>query len=748
MSTSDEAPPAPPLLLTADDLAGVLGYIDEAILCCDDAATITFVSPGIRHILGIDPTSMVGRNVVDFVHPDNLTEVVEGLARWAGRRGSPQGEIIRLTTADGGWRAVRFDSHIGDLGALGSYSFTLAAAGAVDSQARELRSRIQHEERVIRLASAFLQVRHEDFDKGLDTALEALAALEWITRVSVWVTDPTRPNRMLLRASWTAPANAPLNELPEVLRISESSQMARLLRGEEVRLVEPWAEADTDSVVAESRRAGNVSLLSFPMMSDGTCIGAVTLSSTLMNVAYEASHASMLRAGAAIISQALVRHQAETRLAVQARTDRVTGLGNRWAFEESIEQALASVASGRSPGFGLALLDLDGFKVVNDAHGHAVGDRLLVDIAQRLRSAADDHTVLSRLGGDELLVLIDDAADRTEVLGRLHVLLDALRVPFDAAGVPHVLTASVGVVHATDATVEGGELLRRADVAMFRAKARGGDLVVVDDPTARNDDEARHDREQQLRRAVASDEIVVHFQGEWDLATGALRGAEALARWEHPTEGLLAAGTFIPLAEAIGVIGDLGLAVLRRACAAASPWVDALGPGGFVLRVNVAAAQLGQHDLVERIDDILTDTGFPPTALCLELTESTLLADPAAAATQFERLRARGVGLAIDDFGTGYSSIAQLKDLPLTALKIDRSFVEGLPDDPVDRAIVQATIEMARALSLDVTAEGVETPGQRDALVALGCTYAQGFLLARPEPVEAFARRIQESLPV
>jgi diguanylate cyclase (GGDEF)-like protein/PAS domain S-box-containing protein len=746
VSETDEAPRAP-LLLTADDLSGMLGYIDEAILCCDDAGTITFVSPGIRHILGIDPASMVGRNVVDFVHPDNLTEVVEGLARWAGRRGSPRGEVIRLTTADGGWRAVRYDSRIGDLGALGSYSFTLAAAGEVDSQARELRSRIQHEERVVRLASAFLEVRHEDFDKGLDNALEALAALEWITRVSVWVTDPTRPDRMLLRASWTAPANAPATALPDKVRISDSPVLSRLTRGEEVRIVGPWSDDDEDGMAQYARQSEVVSLLSFPMMSDGTCIGAVTLSSTLMNVAYEATHASMLRAGAAIISQALVRHEAEARLAVQARTDRVTGLGNRWAFEESIERALASVASGRSPGFGLALLDLDGFKVVNDAHGHAVGDRLLVDIAHRLRSAADDRTVLSRLGGDELLVLFDDAADRAEVLDRLQTLLLALRVPFDTAGTPHVLTASVGVVHATDASMDGGELLRRADVAMFRAKARGGDLVVLDDPTDRSDEAILHDREQQLRRAVADGDIDVHFQGEWDLATGALRGAEALARWEHPTEGLLAAGTFIPLAEAIGVIGDLGLAVLRRACTAAAPWVAALGPGGFVLRVNVAAAQLGEHDLVERIDDILADSGFPPAALCLELTESTLLADPAAAATQFERLRARGIGLAIDDFGTGYSSIAQLKDLPLTALKIDRSFVEGLPEDPVDRAIVQATIEMARALSLDVTAEGVETPEQRDALVALGCTHAQGFLLARPEPVEAFARRVQESLP-
>jgi diguanylate cyclase (GGDEF)-like protein/PAS domain S-box-containing protein len=744
VSEPEQAPPAP-LLLTTDDLAGVLGYIDETILCCDDAGVITFVSGGIRHLLGIDPSSMVGRNVVDFVHPDNLTEVVEGLARWTGRRGSPQGEIIRLTTADGGWRAVRFDSHIGDLGALGSFSFTLAAAGAVDSQARELRSRIQHEERVIRLASAFLEVRHEDFDKGLDTALEALAALEWITRVSVWVTDPTRHDRMILRASWTAPANAPLTPLPDVLRISESTQMARLLRGEEVRICSPWDEGDPDMVVQAALAAGTVSLLSFPMMSDGTCIGAVTLSSTLTNVAYEASHASMLRAGAAIISQALVRHQAEARLSAQARTDRVTGLGNRWAFEESIEQALASVASGRSPGFGLALLDLDGFKVVNDAHGHAVGDRLLADIAHRLQSAADERTILSRLGGDELLVLIDDAADRDEVLDRLGLLLDALRIPFDTAGVAHVMTASVGVVHAADACVDGGELLRRADVAMFRAKARGGDLVVVDDATARLDDAARLDKEQALRRAVAADEITVHFQGEWDLSTGVLRGAEALARWEHPTEGLLDAGGFIPLAEAIGVIGDIGMAVLRQACAEAAPWVAALGPGGFVLRVNVAAAQLGQPDLVEQIDDVLTDTGFPPTALCLELTESTLLADPTAAAAQLARIRARGVGLAIDDFGTGYSSIAQLKVLPLTALKVDRTFVKGLPDDPVDRAIVQATIEMARALSLDVTAEGVETPEQRGALVALGCPYAQGFLLARPEPGEAFARRVQEA---
>ncbi len=742
MTDEERTAAAADLSLTVDALTMLFEHVEELVLCCDVDGTLRFASRAVGNLLGYDPRAVLGRNMVDFIHPDDLPAILEGLQRWTDRAGAPFGAEVRVRTVEGEWRRLRYDTVVGDaLGALGTLVITLRPDLVGADERSSLRSRPLAEERVVRLASVFLDHAVDDFDKAMHGALDELAGLDSVTRSSVYLSDGN--GWVVQRALWQACANAPELALPARLRVADLHLTRELAAGREVRLSMPWSHG---MEMARERdlfeRAGLRSLVAAPMINEDRFVGMVMLESTIGNLAFDATHSNALRSAAAIFTGAVVRHEVELRLADQARTDRVTGLGNRWAFDQALDLALTDLAVGVSPGVGLALMDLDRFKVINDSLGHAAGDRLLRDIASRLRSAADDDTVLARLGGDELLVLVDRSADVNDSEARITRLVRALDPPFDVAGQARRVTASVGLVHAGDATVGAGELLRRADVAMYRAKAQGGRTVAVDDPRSRAREGARLWREAELRVALQGSAIVPHYQGEWDLLTGELLGAEALVRWRHPRDGLLEAGAFVPMAEEVGLIDELGERVLSCACREAAAWVRARGSQRFVLRVNLAADQLRHDDLPSRVRAQLQEAGLPAEALCLELTESTLLADPVAAVARFEELRADGVGLAIDDFGTGYSSILQLKRLPVTALKIDRSFVSGLPDSDLDRAIVRATVQLADALGATVTAEGVETPEQRDALIELGCTRAQGYFLSRPEPAPAFAARL------
>ena len=731
-----------PIDLTGSALAALFNYVDEAVLCCLDDGTITFASPGLRTLLGYDPESMVGHSVFEFVDPDFQERLANSLARWQHRSGNPRGAPALVKLADGSAEMVHYDTTIGvDLGRLGSMVLTLRLLSDVVGPSRQQHG-LLNEDRLVKLASAFIDVPVEDFEKGLHNAMAVLASLEWVTRVSVWQVVGAGGDRMGLRAEWLASSSEPQVPLVDRMRFTDSRLVELVSRGEEVHLTEPW---DVDGEFEVDARAalanGNASIMGVPMLSAGEVTGMILLESTVGQVAFGAAHTSTVRAAAAIIAGAFVRHEAELQLSEQARTDRVTGLGNRWAFDEALQEALHDLRSGLSRGIGLALIDLDRFKLVNDALGHSAGDTLLAGVAARLLGAANDQTLVARLGGDELLVLISDSASADDSHAALEDLLGSLELPFHVAGEILSVTASVGLVHAADGSSDAEDLLRRADVAMYRAKAAGGDVIDLDRAGRDSDLWSQLQLEVELRRAIQDDDLQVHYQGEWDLVTGELLGAEALVRWVHPVEGMMNAADFVPLAEERGLINQLGRRVLNRACHDMAA-LAANSTKPFILRVNLAAAQLRQADLADQIADVLEDGGLEPEALCLELTESTLLADPLGSEPVFASLRELGVGLAIDDFGTGYSSLGQLQYMPITALKIDRSFVAGLPDSAVDRAIVRTTVQLADALDVTVTAEGIETEAQRDALVELGCRRGQGYLLSHPEPLEEFRARL------
>lgn len=426
------------------------------------------------------------------------------------------------------------------------------------------------------------------------------------------------------------------------------------------------------------------------------------------------------------------RHQAQERLRELALTDALTGLPNR---AHAIEIASQKMAEGRLR--AIALIDLDGFKHINDRFGHPAGDQILQNVAVRLTSFVSDRGLVARLGGDEFLVLLYDA-DSAQPSGTAGALLENLgSEPFAVAGRHHVITASCGLV-SVDPTAPPtlDPVLANADLALYRAKATGGATWHIYSPADRNAYEARLELEEELALATARGEFVLHYQPQIRLADGELTGAEALLRWRHPHRGLLQPGAFIDVLEISRHARTVGDWVMEEACRQAASWWRA----GYQLRVavNLFADQLSADDLAATIGKALSDHGLPARALELELTESIALDADERTRARLMALRALGVQLAFDDFGTGFASLTTLKDFPIQRLKVDRSFVAQLPRNEHDKAIVEAVLALARPLDLDVIAEGIETAEQEDYLRARGCQEGQGYRFGKPMPAEEF----------
>ncbi len=415
----------------------------------------------------------------------------------------------------------------------------------------------------------------------------------------------------------------------------------------------------------------------------------------------------------------------------QARTDELTRLPNRRLLLERTAHVLEG-ASAQRP-CALLLLDLDGFKEVNDSLGHAAGDSLLREIGPRLQSALRPGELLARLGGDEFAVLLPDVDldSARETAQRLHALVGR---PFTIQGIRLHVGVSIGVATAPVPATTVQELLRCADVAMYSAKAsREGVHVYVPDPHGGNGDRLRTMEE--LRTALVDDQLLVHLQPQVDLRDGRVVGAEALVRWQHPVRGLLSPAELLPAAEQAGLLRPLTDTVLELALAAAARW---WAIGRVPVSVNLAAANVSDLDLPGKVAAALARHGLPSAALTLELVEDTLMADPERGRQVLASLRRLGVRTSIDDYGTGYSSLSYLRHLPADELKLDRSLTADVADDPRAAAIVEHTVALAHALGLRLVAEGVEDDRTARVLERLGCDVAQGFGIARPMPVGAF----------
>jgi diguanylate cyclase (GGDEF)-like protein len=427
----------------------------------------------------------------------------------------------------------------------------------------------------------------------------------------------------------------------------------------------------------------------------------------------------------------------------QAFTDSLTGIANRALFEDRAAHAIERSAGSRER-VAVLMVDLDDFKLVNDGMGHASGDELIRLVAERISAAARPSDTVARLGGDEFAVLLEGVRGLDDALGVAERLRQQFDRPFHLDGADVVVSASVGVAM-SGGSATGTELLRRADLAMYRVKDRGKNATAFFDPAMEERAIDRLDVLGALRKALESDELVAHYQPIVELETGTVVGAEALLRWERPGQGLVAPLDFIPLAEETGLILPVGAWILREACTQAREWREQGAPD-VPVGVNVSARQLIDPDFERMVEETLAETRLPGEALVLEVTESSVMQNPELTIPKLERIVDQGIRLTLDDFGEGYSSLSHIRRLPVHGLKIAMPFVRELGDPDGDPRLVRGIIELAHMLELALVAEGVETPEQRDALRSFGCPYGQGFLFARPLELSALRALLLEKV--
>jgi diguanylate cyclase (GGDEF)-like protein len=431
------------------------------------------------------------------------------------------------------------------------------------------------------------------------------------------------------------------------------------------------------------------------------------------------------------------RRQNEAKVAFMAHHDLLTGLANRSLFMEKIEEAGARLRR-RGESFTVFMLDLDRFKDVNDSLGHPAGDALLKEMGQRLRGSLRETDVLARLGGDEFAILQSGEPDQREAAIMLAVrIIELVEEPFELDGGRVSVGTSIGIALAPQDGVDPDELLKKADLALYRTKAAGRNGFNFFNPEMTAEVDARHRLENELRDALARQQFEIHYQLVVDMTTREPRGAEALIRWRHPTKGLIAPDRFIPLAEDTGLIVPLGAWILQKACADAAAW-----PAHIKLSVNLSPVQFRKGDVFDLILCALVDTGLPPERLEIEITESVLLESESNYRVVLQQLKNIGITIVLDDFGTGYSSLGYLTTFPVDKIKIDKSFTHGLLQRADCAAVVASVLTLARGLDIATTAEGVETEEQCEMLQAAGVNLAQGWLFGRPCPVAelGFAR--------
>ncbi len=444
------------------------------------------------------------------------------------------------------------------------------------------------------------------------------------------------------------------------------------------------------------------------------------------------------------------RRAHEQELTARALTDHLTGLPNRTLLSDRMHTAIATIAR-RGRGAAVLFIDVDRFKMVNDSLGHRTGDLLLVALAGRLRAAVRPDDTVARLGGDEFVVLCQELAHPAEAVEVAERIFGALDAPFSLGTRSHRVDVSIGIAHATTPDAVPDDLLRDADVAMYQAKAAGGGRIEVFTPALHLQARHRLDLEDELREGLVADQLVAYFQPVVELRSalgrpaGTVVGFEALVRWHHPTRGIIEPSRFIASAEETGLIVPLGEAVLDQACRHLATWRARPGGEHLTVAVNLSGRQLVEPGLCATVAALLSTHGLPPQALCLEITESMLMAESSAAAATLAALDELGVALAVDDFGTGFSSLLYLRRFPVKILKLDRSFVSGVASNETDATIVGAMVDLAHSLGMSAVAEGVETRAQLAALRARGCDRGQGYLWSAPVAPDIAGRVLDES---
>jgi diguanylate cyclase (GGDEF)-like protein/PAS domain S-box-containing protein len=693
----------------------------DVIAVCDPVGTILYVTPSVEAVLGYKPEEIIGTNGYQFVRPDDREELTASLTRLLEGTSAPRAVELRGVHKDGSVRYVEL---------VPTNLIDDPAVAGIVLNVRDITERKRAEEELRLLQTVVLAI---DEAADLGTALEV--TVQQVCEVTGWAsgaawTPLPDGSALQLRRSWSRPD-------PRLQAFAQDRQAVELppgvgLPGRAWASGEPSLATGVGANDASVRQAGLDVAVAVPVLAEREVVAVLEL----FNVAEGRDDRRVLSLVATVASQlgtVIERKRAQERLAHQALHDPLTELPNRALFLDRLALALARLRRRRSS-MAVLFADVDRFKVVNDSLGHDAGDRLLVALSRRLRDVLRPGDTLARFGGDEFAVLCEDVPE-ADVIGIAERMTDALAEPFTVGGREVFVSMSVGIAVARDPDQRPAALLRDADAAMYLAKDRGRARFEVFDEAMRDESTERLLLENALRRAPERGELRALYQPIVRLVDGTMVAAEALVRWVHPERGLLEASQFVPLAEETGIIVPVGGWVLEEACRQAATW-----PGNGdapAVSVNLSARQLSRPDLVDLVAHALRESGLNPDRLWLEITESVLMEDADTAVAALERLRALGAHLSVDDFGTGYSSLAYLRRFPVDSLKVDRSFVAGLGQDPEDSAIVEAVVSMAHSLHLSVVAEGVETLEQLTRLRELGCELAQGFYFAAPVPSSA-----------
>ncbi len=673
-------------------LSALLYRGHEVAFLVDASGTVVFVPELEAPPLGYRPDESVGRSAFFFVHPDDVAKARTVLAAAIATEAPQPPVVLRGLAKDGTWRMLEIAV---------TNMLSNPVVGGLLVNMRDVTERVAMEE-ALRAGEAL-------YRSILETAVEG-----------IWLIDRTGQT-LFANESMAGMLGRKLAELtttnvfevipPEAHDEARRRLANRHLVGHEIYEL-PFVAADGEPRLA--------SVSASPLFVAGKYVGSLCMVSDITD-----------------------RKRAELELQRRALYDDVTGLPNRTLLQDRLSQALRQRTSSQS--IGLLFIDLDDFKAVNDSYGHQAGDVVLREIAQRLASVVREGDTLARLAGDEFVVVCPDIEGELEADALSQRILAAIARPIAVAGTHVTVDASIGIaLH--EAPRDGEQLVRDADVAMLQAKRQGrGRHVMFDAHVARK---SRYHLEdvRQLRLGLDRGEVEVFYQPQVDLEAGSICSVEALARWRHPSRGLLRPSQFIDLAEASGVIVQLGRYVLRAACMQAARWSRQL-PRALPIAVNVSARQLDDTELANTVRDALQGSELPPELLALEITETALMSDPDRALRVLTDLRDQGIRIAIDDFGTGYSSLSHLKRLPVDEIKIDREFVDGVDVEGDDRSIVDAVVSMAKALDLRVVGEGVETEAQADALQAIGCNVVQGFLFGHPAPAEQITEAMTMAPP-
>jgi diguanylate cyclase (GGDEF)-like protein len=688
---------------------------------------------------GFDPQALTGRRLEEFLagptYESVLPHFTAALAGETRRFDVTEGERSFRTTVV----PVAEDGAV-----VGVLSVGWDEGPLLQAERRlgeELRGRLSQQAVVARLGE--LALRRPDLDTLVHAACRAVSMSLGVELVALWEATED-PGQMRVRAGVGWPEGYVGSEHPVAHFADEEGRRAYAqgpLVIDDLRTFTRWRARPL-------REQGVVSLAQVIVGRTDDPIGLLGAFSR-EHRAFSAHDLDFLLTISYVLTGAIEGRRAEERIRHDALHDGLTGLPNRALLLEHLRHALARTErDGRR--IALFFLDVDHLKVLNDSLGHHAGDEMLRAVGPRLRGILRAADTVARFGGDEFAVLVEDVEDETDALKLAARVVGAFEEPFDVAGEPRSGSVSVGVVVSDPAAPRGpDELLSDADAAMYRAKERGRGRYEAFDAGLRARITARLQVEADLRRALQGEgRLWVAYQPFYELPERRIAGVEALVRWDHPRRGPVGPADFIPVAEDSGLIVELGERVLRAACLQVARWQAETPARDLRLSVNISARQMALSSLLASVKGALDESGLPAASLGLEITEGLLLEPTPATAEALEALQALGVRLMLDDFGTGYSSLGYLRRYPLDVLKIDRTFVNDLGHDgDGDAGIVEAIVGMAKALGMRVIPEGVETAGQLARLTALGCDFAQGFLLSRPLPAEELERLLRASAP-